>query len=123
MEEKKHMIQVKNTLYNDIKEYCDLNNLKVNIFINELIEKSFLIEKYGSSPFNNFREKINDTVEIPEPIQEVIDNHFWEMLDEEKPQEEVIPVPEELKKNFEENITKTIIQPKIENKPKRRRLK
>lgn len=38
------------TLYQEIKEYCKLNNLKVKDFINTLLRKAFTIEKYGEKP-------------------------------------------------------------------------
>lgn len=127
-------VQIEDELYNDIKEYCKLNKLKIGSFINEILKKSFLVEKYGDTPFTNFGKKMVENVEpIPEPIQDVIDNHFSEMLDENK----VIEVPNEIKPEFEENIEKTIIQPEplytiedvvktnetLINKPKKRRLK
>ena len=127
-------VQIEDELYNDIKEYCKLNKLKIGSFINEILKKSFLVEKYGDTPFTNFSKKMVENIEpIPEPIQDVIDNRFCEMLDDDK----VIEVPDELKPEFEENIEKTIIQPEplytiedvvktnetLINKPKKRRLK
>ena len=128
-------VQIEDELYNDIKEYCKLNKLKIGSFINEILKKSFLVEKYGDTPFTNFGKKMAiETMEsIPKPIQDVIDNHFFEMLDDNKE----IEVPNEIKPEFEENIEKTIIQPEplytiedvvktnetLINKPKKRRLK
>lgn len=48
----KNMSLIETKLHNEIKEYCKLNNLKVNIFINELLKKAFMREKYGEAPFN-----------------------------------------------------------------------
>ena len=128
-------VQIEDELYNDIKEYCKLNKLKIGSYINKILKKSFLVEKYGDTPFTNFGKKMGiKTMEsIPRPIQDVIDNHFSEMLDDDKE----IEVPDELKPEFEENIEKTIIQPEplytiedvvktnetLINKPKKRRLK
>ncbi len=127
-------VQIEDELYNDIKEYCKLNKLKIGSFINEILKKSFLVEKYGDTPFTNFGKKIVENIEpIPEPIQDVIDNHFFEMLDDDKE----IKVPNELKPEFEQNIEKELIQPEplytvedvvktnetLINKPKKRRLK
>lgn len=127
-------VQIENELYNDIKEYCKLNKLKIGSFINEILKKSFLVEKYGDTPFTNFSKKMVENIEpIPEPKQDVVDNCFFEILDENK----VIEVPNEIKPKFEENIEKTIIQPEplytiedvvktnetLINKPKKRRLK
>lgn len=131
---KKHTVQIDSKLYNEIKEYCKLNELKIGSFINEILKKSFLVEKYGETPFSNFEEKILENIEpIPEPIQDVIDNHFFEMLDNDKE----IKVPNELKPEFVENIEKELVQPEplytvenvvktneeVINKPKKRRLK
>ena len=52
-------------LHNEIKEYCKLNNLKVNIFINELLKKAFMREKYGEAPFN-VKPKISTELNVPE---------------------------------------------------------
>ena len=128
-------VQIEDELYNDIKEYCKLNKLKIGSFINEILKKSFLVEKYGDTPFTNFSKKMAiETMEsVPKPIQDVIDNHFSEMLDDDKE----IEVPNEIKPEFEENIEKTIIQAEplytiedvvktnetLINKPKKRRLK
>lgn len=42
------MIQQK--LLKDIKSYCEINNIDVNNFINTILKKAFLIEKYGETP-------------------------------------------------------------------------
>lgn len=57
------MIETK--LHNEIKEYCKLNNLKTNIFINELLKKAFMREKYGEAPFN-VKPKISTELNVPE---------------------------------------------------------
>lgn len=44
-------MEIDKKLYGDIKEYCKLNNLKVNAFINNLLRRAFNIEKYGEAPF------------------------------------------------------------------------
>lgn len=54
----KHIITITNDeLYNGIVEYCKLNNLKINKFICEMLEKQFAIEQYGDVPFGNFSQK------------------------------------------------------------------
>ena len=52
-------------LHNEIKEYCKLNDLKVNSFINELLKKAFMREKYGEAPFN-VKPKISTELNVPE---------------------------------------------------------
>ena len=127
-------VQIEDELYTNIKEYCKLNNLPIGSFINSILKKSFLIEKYGDTPFTNFDKKtVGNIEEIPESKQDITDNHFSKMLDKNK----VIEVPDEIKPEFEENIKEVLIQPEplytiedvvktnetLINKPKKRRLK
>lgn len=78
-------VQIKEELYQEIKEFCTLNKLKINQFVNDLLQKSFMIEKYGDSPFTNFAKKIiENTEEVPEEIQQVINDHFDEMLSDKE---------------------------------------
>lgn len=41
---------IENSLFNDIQEYCNINSLDVNEFINTLLRRSFVIERYGERP-------------------------------------------------------------------------
>ena len=45
-------VEIDEKLYNDIKVYCSLNALKIKAFVNELLKKAFIIEKYGETPFS-----------------------------------------------------------------------
>jgi len=84
---KGHFVEIRNELYDKIKQYCQLNNLKVVKFINETLEKSFMVELYGEPPFSttNMFYKPEEMVQIPPEIQRVIADHWWEMLgDDEK---------------------------------------
>ena len=47
------MVEIDTKLYNDIKLYCKVNNLKIKDFINKLLKRAFTIEKYGEKPFAN----------------------------------------------------------------------
>jgi hypothetical protein len=45
------MLNIKESLFSDIKSYCKLNNVEdINDFINRIIEIGFNIEKYGAAP-------------------------------------------------------------------------
>ena len=49
----KHFITITDeNLYNDIVEYCKLNNEKVNNFCQRILKEKLLMEKYGDTPFN-----------------------------------------------------------------------
>ena len=41
---------IENSLFNDIQEYCNVNSLDVKEFINSLLRRSFVIERYGERP-------------------------------------------------------------------------
>ena len=150
-DETRHLVQIRPKLYADIKEYCQLNNLKIGWFVNDLLQKSFMTEKYGDSPFTNFAKKVvGNTEEVPEQIQEVINEHFDEMLSDtkvvDKPDYDVTVKKEEVPEtNLEKPEGKVYYEPihttndwpveiklpdnvkveysKEEIKPKKRRLK
>lgn len=44
-------MEVDKKLYEDIKEYCALNGLKPKEYINALLKKAFMEDKYGTAPF------------------------------------------------------------------------
>lgn len=43
-------MEVDKKLYEEIKEYCELNGLKPRDFTNSLLKKAFMEEKYGKAP-------------------------------------------------------------------------
>ena len=87
-------MQVDEKLYAEIKQYCELNGLKIKPFISDLLRKAFNREKFGDGPFQKRCEiippinesevkeekktgtyEINTTVEIKnEPTIPIINN-------------------------------------------------
>lgn len=58
----KHFITITDeNLYNDIVEYCRLNNEKVNNFCQRILKEQLLIEKYGDTPFTSYETTIIDS--------------------------------------------------------------
>lgn len=49
-------MKIDKKLKKDIEDYCSLNNINVDDFINKILKKSFLLEKYGDKP-NIFKKK------------------------------------------------------------------
>lgn len=47
------MIELDKKLHKDIKEYCQLNGLVMKDFVNKLLKKAFMVEKYGDKPFSS----------------------------------------------------------------------
>lgn len=91
------MIEIDKRLHQDIKEYCKLNGLVMKDFVNKLLKKAFMVEKYGETPFaepkmSNLEkeaiEKIKDMVEgqvdLPIEIAEAMEEvDFFELLGDE----------------------------------------
>jgi hypothetical protein len=51
-------MQLDKKLYDEINEYCKLNNLKTRDFVHNLLKDAFLKEKYGDTPFYNYKKDI-----------------------------------------------------------------
>lgn len=86
-------VNIEDKLYQDIKEYCKLNKLTISVFVNGLLKKTFMVEKYDDAP-PFFKKKKSDT----EPIQADI---IKKMVEENTPQEfeqEYLGKPEPVKK-------------------------
>lgn len=98
------MIEIDKRLHQDIKEYCKLNGLVMKDFVNKLLKKAFMVEKYGDKPFaepkmSNLEkeaiEKIKDMVEgqvdLPIEIAEAMEEvDFFELLGDEKNEAQAI---------------------------------
>ena len=98
------MIELDKKLHKDIKEYCQLNGLVMKDFVNKLLKKAFMVEKYGERPFaeptmSNLEEeaieKIKDMVEnqfdMPVEIAEAMEEvDFFELLGDEKNEAQAI---------------------------------
>ena len=48
-----YMIEIDKKLHKDIKEYCQLNGIVMKDFVNKLLKKAFMVEKYGDKPFSS----------------------------------------------------------------------
>lgn len=69
-----HSISINDKLYNDIKDYCKLNKIKVTNFCNELLEKSFNNLKYGDIPFGVVEQFKGNAVPVQYDVP--IENHI-----------------------------------------------
>ena len=118
----KHNISISERLYNDIKEYCKLNELKLNVFVEELIQKSFNVEKFGDTPFAK-----QEKPESPPKKESVIVNEYVKEL-ETIQKEKAEPVVEQIKEPepimepepIEKEPEKIVEPPKTQEKPKRK---
>lgn len=86
-------VNIDDKLYEEIREYCRLNKLTISVFVNDLLKKNFMVEKYDEAP-PFFKKKESDI----EPIQVDI---VKKMVEENTPQEfeqEYLAKPEPVKK-------------------------
>lgn len=97
-----HKIEISDKTYEDLKEFCSLNNLKIGQYADKLIHDGLMIEMYGDVPFTNYRVKIKETfppekfrdlyMADPEPVKPIdkeTKDHMIEVMervDAEHPQ-------------------------------------
>lgn len=67
-----HTITINENLYNEIKQYCDLNGLKPSVLCNDLLKKGLTELKYGDIPFGVIK---NDRTEETLPKTDLVDEH------------------------------------------------
>ncbi len=58
MEDAKHSVSISAKLYKEMKTYCQMNGLKLNVFAEELLRSAFNVERYGEAPFTKFTEPV-----------------------------------------------------------------
>ena len=81
---------IDNKLYEEIKEYCKLNHLKIGSYISSILRKAFNEDKFGKTPFDN--NKIEEIKEEKESIR-------LEEDEIKKEKEEEIAYPKKEEKN------------------------
>jgi hypothetical protein len=121
----KHFITIADeNLYNDIVEYCKLNNEKVNNFCQRILKEQLMIEKYGDTPFGKVVQEVVTSPVIPEDKKKQIQPHIDNMVEnyskiinnkiiEEMNQPEIVIAPYVL-----EEVTETITNGSINEKYK-----
>lgn len=121
MQTKLATMQIDKQIYDEINEYCKLNNLKTRDFIHKLLKEAFLKEKYGDSPFafnkktENIVKETESTIEVKEEKNDIPKNDdikldlvmkvFNETLGSKISPVEPIPEPvEQVETKKEENL-------------------
>lgn len=56
-----HKIEISDKTYEDLKEFCSLNSLKIGQYADKLIHDGLMIEMYGDVPFTNYRVEIKES--------------------------------------------------------------
>ena len=112
-------MQIDKGLYIEINEYCKLNGLKTRDFIHKILNEAFLKEKYGDTPFFNFKKDEN-TENKNEDIQRTNGNKMLEERQREIGTE--LSNLQIIKPNEEsENLITINTSEKIKTQPKKKR--
>lgn len=61
-----HKVEISDKTYEDLKEFCSLNDLKIGQFADKLIRDGLMIEMYGDVPFTNYRIKLPQEIKAIE---------------------------------------------------------
>ena len=126
-------VDIKEKLYKDISDYCKANHLVIKDYVNDLLKKQFMIDKYGEKPgvnktTSNTQEikkevKIVEVADIkqPEPeVTEVVDTGVTvELVDEKKQEELVVEMIKEVD-NTETQVETKVEEPVIKQTRKRK---
>lgn len=173
-----HKVEISDKTFEDLRDFCKLNDLKIGQYADKLIRDGLMIEMYGDVPFMNYRkpseiksmpvkeyglstpkdeaipietpkpegklmylepqkveipvpDKLKEQEDIPPEIQKVVDEHFWDMLEDKKPDEpkylepseEVVNEMKERIEQIEETMRQVGVPSKVVNKITKRRLK
>ena len=98
----KHTIVITDDkLYNDIVDFCQINNEKINIFCQRVLKKQLLNEKYSDTPFGEVNVE-----KTPSLLSKV---------PSEKELKMIMPYIENMVDNYTKSINKKIID-EIESK-------
>lgn len=105
-------VNIEDKLYLDIKEYCRLNKLTISVFVNDLLRKGFMVEKYDDAP--PFFKKKNESgeVSVTIPSTEKVTISYDEM---DRMREALSPEQFELEATgrFEPEKKKEYIKPEV----------
>ena len=62
---------IERKLLNDIIDYCRLNGIEVDMYVNQKLRSALMIDKYGSSPFDNYAYAKVENVDMSEDGKEL----------------------------------------------------
>jgi hypothetical protein len=119
------MIELDKKLHKEIKEYCQMNGLIMKEYVNSLLKKAFVVDKFGETPFGNIEQKdVNNKKEEKSKERTLekssnIDAPTLERVQETLETGELVHMP-----SITDDTVKTVaIDPlKKEKKPKKRNL-
>lgn len=123
----KHSIQIEENAYQRLKEYCDINNLKIGPYVTSLILRGLNQDMYGDAPFlKSSRKREGTTFLSANALSDILNSR--NDIDVNKKTETITKVEEvsqEIKEEIKENKIKMTDDLATEVKPvvRRRKLK
>lgn len=129
-----HKVEISDKTYEDLKEFCSLNNLKIGQFADKLIRDGLMIEMYGDVPFTNYRKPAQEitAIEVKTEYPKIDEETKLEALKElEEPiflnpyinSGSTVEIEKFCKKLREDTLKEIGIPDKVVNKITKRRLK
>jgi DNA topoisomerase VI subunit B len=94
-----HKVEISDKTYEDLKEFCNLNDLKIGQLADKLIREGLIIEMYGDVPFTNYHIKLPQEIKTIEVKGTLNKDGIFE-------QEGVKPIDEETKAQMIETMEK-----------------
>lgn len=94
-----HKIEISDKTYEELKEYCTLNKLKIGQLADKLLYDGLMIEMYGDVPFTNYHIKPPQEIKVIEVKGTLNNDGTFE-------QEKVKPIDEETKAQMIEAMEK-----------------
>lgn len=70
---KTNKVKIDEKLYSNIFEYCKINGLEIEEYVNNLLKKNFMIDKYGERP--SYSQQVIVSNEPVKNIEEVIEEN------------------------------------------------
>ena len=134
-----HKVEITDRTFEDLREFCKLNDLKIGQFADKLIREGLMIEMYGDVPFTNYRvnlpkeeivalvketesnsvpikKKTGETTPAAQAVKDVIKD-FEKLADEFETKQS------EESTNLEKTLKESGVPDKVVSKITRRRLK
>lgn len=100
-----HKIEISDKTFEKLKEYCQLNGLKIGQQADKLIYDGLMLEMYGDVPFTNYH--IKPKQEVPADVKRVV----MEAQTPEEFKQNYLAEPEPVKKE-EYDKPETIVEEK-----------
>lgn len=74
-----HKIEISDKTFEKLKEYCQLNDLKIGQQADKLIYDGLMLEMYGDVPFTTYKKPVKEKDEL-ETVTEAVDEHLNDIV-------------------------------------------